>query len=169
MSFLPSLRRDRRGTSAVEFGFALPILLAVLGGMTDLGLLERARGQLAEAVDAGGQYAVSTGTTATAANIEAAMCAAANPISSSCAATGSPTVTVSSTAPTCGCVTNSSGTITLATAACGATCTGSATAGGATAGSFVSLSAQYTYSPITPGLSNMVATTLTQKAWVRLQ
>ncbi len=169
MSFLPSLWQDRRGVSALEFGISLPILLAVLGGMTDLGLLERARGQLAEAVDAGGQYAVMTGPTATAANIEAAICAAANPISSSCSSSGSPAVTVSSTAPTCGCVTNSSGTITLTAASCGSTCTGSATAGGATAGSYVSFSATYTYTPIAPGISKVVATTLTEHAWARLQ
>jgi Flp pilus assembly protein TadG len=169
MSFLPSLRRDRRGAAAVEFALALPILVAVLGGMTDLGLIERARGQLAEAVDAGGQYAVLTGTTATAQSIETAICAAANPISSSCAATGSPAVVVSATAPTCGCVTNTAGTITLTAASCGSTCSGSATAGGATAGSFVQMSASYTYQSILGINSKVVSKTITEKSWVRLQ
>jgi len=62
MSFTTPLRRDRRGIAALEFALALPVLLLVMGTLIDVGLIWRARGKLAVAVEAGEQYAVLTGT-----------------------------------------------------------------------------------------------------------
>ena len=171
MSFALSWRRDRRGASAIEFALALPLLLAFLGGMTDLGLIWRARGRLAEAVDAGSQYAVMTGPAVTAAAVQSAICASAATISSSCGVTTTPApvVVVAATAPTCGCVAITSGVSTLTAAACGATCAAGHTAAGATAGSFIKLSATYTYAPMMSVYSKLLTTTFTEQAWARLQ
>jgi Flp pilus assembly protein TadG len=171
VSFALSWRQDRRGASAIEFALALPLLLAFLGGMADLGLIWRARGRLAEAVDAGCQYAVMTGSTVTAAAVQTAMCAAAATISSSCGVTTTPapTVVVAATAPTSGCISIASGVSTLTAAAYGTTCAAGRTAGGPTAGSFMNMSATYTYTPVMPLYSKLLATTFTERAWARLQ
>jgi len=171
VSFALSWRRDRRGASAIEFALALPLLLAFLGGMTDLGLIWRARGRLAEAVDAGGQYAVMTGNSVTAAAVQTAICAAAATISSSCGVTNTPapTIVVAATAPACGCISIAAGVSTLTASACGATCVAGKTAGGPTAGSFMKMSATYTYSPMMPLYSELLTTTFTEQAWARLQ
>jgi Flp pilus assembly protein TadG len=170
MSFTTPLRRDRRGIAALEFALALPVLLLVMGTLIDVGLIWRARGKLAVAVEAGEQYAVLTGTTATVTNMVNAICAAAATISTSCGVTGTPApvIVVAASAPTCGCVSTTSGVSTLTATSCGTTCAAGATAGGGTAGSFLKLSASYTYAPITltgvgsPG-------TVTEQSWVRLQ
>jgi len=173
MSFATAWRRDRRGALALEFALALPLLLAFLGGLTDLGLIWRARGRLAEAVNAGAQYAVMTGPTVTAAAVRTAMCGAATTItaSSSCGVTGTPmpVVVVAATAPACGCIGIANGVNALTAAACGSTCAAGKTVGGPTAGSFMSMSATYTYSPMMTPYSKLLATTFTEQAWARLQ
>ena len=150
------LRTDRRGTAALEFALALPLLLAMMGGLADIGLLWRARGRLVVAVDAGAQYAVLAGTNATATNVRAAILAAP---------TLTPAPTVSVTAPACGCVSTTGGVTTLITQTCGTTCSG----GGTASGSYMKLSATYTWQSILGLQSKITSKTFTEQATVRLQ
>jgi Flp pilus assembly protein TadG len=148
------LRSDRRGASALEFALAAPILLFLMGGLTDVGMLWRTRGKLAVAVDAGAQCAVLESTNATSANVQAAVLAATT-------LTPAPTVTVS--AQTCDCV---SATNTLSAATCGSTCPGTSV----TTGTYMTISATYTYTSLMGYLSfTGVSTNFTETATVRLQ
>jgi hypothetical protein len=51
-----ALARDRRGMSAVEFGLAAPVLLALLSPVIDLGLAFAQKIQVQQAAAAGAQY-----------------------------------------------------------------------------------------------------------------
>ena len=149
------LRGDRRGASALEFALAAPILLILMGGLTDVGMLWRTRGKLAVAVDAGAQCAVLESTNATSANVKAAVLAATT-------LTPTPTVTVS--APACYCVSTGSST-SLSGATCGSTCPDTTTAG-----SYMTISATYTYHSMMGYTSfTGLATNFTENATVRLQ
>src|SRR5712672_2574184 len=52
-----ALARDRRGMSAVEFGLAAPVFLAMLTPVIDLGLAFSQQIRVNQAVEAGAQYA----------------------------------------------------------------------------------------------------------------
>src|SRR5438045_9769319 len=54
-----ALARGRRGMSAVEFGLAAPVFLAVLTPVIDLGLAFSQQIKLNQAVEAGAQYATA--------------------------------------------------------------------------------------------------------------
>jgi Flp pilus assembly protein TadG len=62
--------RRQRGTAALEFALATPLLLVMIGGAADFGLAQFYRTSLANAVSAGAQYAYLTGTGVTTANIQ---------------------------------------------------------------------------------------------------
>src|SRR6266480_7810225 len=51
-----ALARDRRGMSAVEFGLAAPVFLAILTPVIDLGLAFSQKIQVQQAAAAGAQY-----------------------------------------------------------------------------------------------------------------
>jgi len=54
-----ALARDRRGMSAVEFGLAAPVFLALLTPVIDIGLAFSEQIRVNQAVEAGAQYASS--------------------------------------------------------------------------------------------------------------
>src|SRR5439155_863110 len=54
-----ALVRDRRGMSAVEFGLAAPVFLAILTPVIDLGLAFSQQIRVNQAVEAGAQYATA--------------------------------------------------------------------------------------------------------------
>src|SRR6266576_3928369 len=54
-----ALARDRRGMSAVEFGLAAPVFLAILTPVIDLGLAFSQQIRLNQAVEAAAQYATA--------------------------------------------------------------------------------------------------------------
>jgi len=56
---IDALARDRRGMSAVEFGLAAPVFLAMLTPVVDLGLAFSQQIRVNQAVEAGAQYASS--------------------------------------------------------------------------------------------------------------
>jgi Flp pilus assembly protein TadG len=151
---VPRFRHDRRGASAVEAAIILPVLLGIMGGLTDTGLLWQARGQLAAAVSAGVEYALLAGTGATPTTVQGAMSAA----------TSLTPLTVLATGPSCYCVTSGSTALPSTTSTCASTCPDKSIAG-----SYMTLSAKYTYNPIMPGYSKMVATQRNEQATVRLQ
>src|ERR1051325_9620439 len=54
---LSALTRNRRGTSAVEFALAAPILMGLLIPIADLGIAFSVQAQVEQAAQAGAQYA----------------------------------------------------------------------------------------------------------------
>jgi Flp pilus assembly protein TadG len=148
-----SLWRARGGVAALEFGVTAPLLLALAGGLTDVGLLCQARGQVNLGLAAGAQYATLAGTNATKAAAQTAMTSA----------TGL-AVTFTATVPACYCISTTGGVSSLTSQTCGVNCSD-----GTTPGTYMELSASYTYQPITPGMSNMVATALSATIYARLQ
>lgn len=143
----------RRGSVTMEFVLAAPILLFMLGFLVDFSLLLRARVAIAGGMMTAVQYAMATGTTVTAANLVSVV-EQASPL------TG---VTASVAGPACYCA--SAYPVTLTAASCGTTCASD----GAAAGTYVIVTGSYSYTPMMPGVSAVVATTVTQTATARLQ
>jgi Flp pilus assembly protein TadG len=143
------LLRSRRGTVAVEFGLLLPVLSAMVVAVTDLSLGFSRKMAVQEAAEAGAQYAAVHGWSS--GGVTSAITSATS--LSGITATPAPTAT-------CGCASGTS----IVAATCGTTCTG-----GRPAGTYVTSSAQYTYSMILsyPGLSNPL--TLSASTTVRTQ
>lgn len=141
--------RDKTGSAAVEFALIAPLLAGALVGMVDLGIGLYEKMEVANAAQAGAQYAVAKGYNSSA--IETAVTSASS--LSAISATPAP-------AESCGC---SNGT-SLVAASCGSTC-----ASGAVAGTYVTVSAQAQYSTIFsyPGLASPM--TLSAQAVVRIQ
>src|ERR1043166_1982067 len=59
LSRVGAVLRDRRGMSAVEFGLAAPVFLAMLTPVIDIGLAFSEQIRVNQAVEAGAQYATS--------------------------------------------------------------------------------------------------------------
>ena len=141
--------RNRRGAVALEFGLLIPVLSTIVVGVTDLSIGFARKMAVQEAAEAGAQYAALHGYSSGA--ISTAITSATN--LAGVTATPAPT-------SSCGCA---SGT-TIAAATCGSTC-----ASGQKAATYVTSSAQYSYSMILnyPGLSNPV--TLSAATTIRIQ
>jgi Flp pilus assembly protein TadG len=111
-----ALTRSRDGTSAIELAIILPIIVAMIVPLTDLGMGAYAKMQVQNAAEAGAEYAAKNGFNA--ANIGTAVTSAtsmsglsANPApSQSCACVSGTTIT-NTTAPPCstGCASGSEG------------------------------------------------------------
>jgi Flp pilus assembly protein TadG len=151
-----SLRRSVRGVlngtsgaTAVEFSFIAPVLVLMTVCTIDMGIGFYRYLQVEGAAGAGARYAALHGFNAT---------TLATAISSATSYSG----ISASPAPTqfCGCPSTSG----IAVVTCGSTCTG-----GITAGTYVTTSAQATYSPIIqyPMLPNQF--TLSAKSTMRIQ
>ncbi len=146
---LTSLWRDDAGNPAIELALLAPPLILLMIGIADYGAAVYRKMQVQHAAQAGAEYAIKNGFSAT-------------PISN--AVTGATTYASISATPapaqSCGCAAGT--TITAAT--CGSTC-----AGGVTAGTYVTVSAQATYSTLIPypGIANSF--TLSAAATVRTQ
>lgn len=148
-----AFRRDRLASSALEFALTLPLLLAITGGLVDIGLLWHARGEVALAINAGAESAQVAGASATPTTVQAAMSAAT-------ALTG---MTVVATGPTAYCVTTSGSAVSLTAKTFGTAC-----GDGTTASYYMLLTANYTYTPILPYFDTIAPTALTGNATVRL-
>jgi Flp pilus assembly protein TadG len=146
------LARSTRGTSAVEFAVAAPVLLGLLVPVADLGMAFAQRQQVQQAVQAGAQYAASHPWHRDAPNDITSAVRAAGPISG-LSVTPAPY-------QVCGCP----GDTAVLTMTCGTPC-----ANGQTAGYYVVVSAELPYTPVLPysALSNQV--TLTGQATVRIR
>jgi len=137
-----------RGTAAIEFALAIPILLVLAAGTAEIGFAVYEAMQVYDSVEAGVLYAAKNGFDAT--GISAAVVNA----------TGMSGITATP-APTqfCGCP--SAGGVVTAT--CGATC-----GSGGVAGTYVRISAAYTHETILNYPSFGLPTTLTAQSVVRL-
>lgn len=141
-------RPDRRGTAAMEFALALPVLLVLIVGTAEIGFAVYEAMQVYNSVEAGALYAAKNGYDVTG-------------ISNAVVNATSTTGITAAPAPTqfCGCP--SAGGVVTAT--CGATCTG-----GGTAGTYVRISAAYTHQTILSYPTFGLPTTLTAQSIVRL-
>ena len=142
-----------RGLAGLEFAMTVPILLLLLGGVTDFALAFWNKGLLASSVAQGAHYAFLVGPTVTAASIQGIVRKKLS----------LPAGNVNITGPACFCI---SGTpATTAPIACTQLCPGAVAPV-----NYVKISATYSYTPMLPLYSQMAATsTFTEAATVRLK
>lgn len=158
--FCARLLRDDRGISALEFAIVVPLLVLLAGGVTDLGLMLRDRGELSVALNAGTRAALLLGSSATTGKVTGAM--------SSASGLGAP-ATFSATAPACYCITSGTAGSTLSASTCSTTSSPITCSDGTTPGTYMTLTATYTYTPLMPGFAYLANTTLSHTASVRLK
>jgi Flp pilus assembly protein TadG len=121
--------RNKRGSIAIEFALIGPALALMLMAATDLALAIHARAEVGNAARAGAEYAAINGYNSSAITT---------------AVTGATSLAVTATpAPStfCGCATASG----ITTQTCGTAC-----AAGGTTGTYVTVNAQYSYTPLFP-------------------
>lgn len=141
--------RKNRGTAAIEFGIAAPLMIVLVAGLLELGFGIQKKMQVQNAAEAGAFYAIKHGWDSAA--IGAAV------------VTAVPGAAISaSPAPTqfCGCP----GATGVTHVACTATCTG-----GGSAGIYVQVYASAPRDTLLPGGGFSFSSTLTAYAVVRLQ
>lgn len=147
--------RDGRGVAAVEFAIIVPVLLLMLGGLVDFALAFWNKGLLASSVAQGAEYAVLVGPDVLASNIQSVVGLKL----------AIPAAKITITGPGCYCV---SGTPAAAVStACVSLCPNATQA--TKPGTYVTISAQYTYTPFMPLYSKMTDTVLTETTVVRLK
>lgn len=152
--------RADRGTAAVEFAIAVPVLLTMLGCLADFGLAFWYKGLLAGSVAQGGQYAFLARTDLLSAATPTAAIQKVQAVVGRRLLLPSANVTVSYPLA-CGCV---SGTpAAFSATACGATCPN-----GTTAGTYVTITARHTYTPVLPFYSKLAGSTASASATVTL-
>jgi Flp pilus assembly protein TadG len=157
-----ALARDRRGMSAVEFGVAAPVFLAILMPVVDLGRAYSQQIQIRQAVQAGALYAsvnvYNSGTWSS--NVGSA-------ITNSTYLSVTPTVS----AETCGCPNGTSTDIvshdTVTT--CGLSNGGTNCSDGSAPGYYVTITGSLSYTPVMPYSILANPTTLSDQAVVRIQ
>jgi Flp pilus assembly protein TadG len=144
--------RRTRGVAAVEFVICVPFLMALLAGLSDLGLALRSKAHLANGVANATNYAFLAQGAATPATLVAI-------VKSASTLTG---VSASATASACFCPGGSPVKLTAAT--CGTNC-----ADGTPAGTYVTVSGSYTYTPLMPGYAFVASTSFTEATTVRVK
>jgi len=146
---LRALFRATGGAAAFEFGLLAPMLVAIFVPMIDLGLGFYQQMQVQDAAQAGAQYAMAHGFNSGA--ISNAV-TAATPLASITA--------LPAPSKSCGCPSGTS----IETANCGANCDN-----GQAASTYVTVSAQATYTPIIPypGIGSTI--TLSAQSSARIQ
>jgi Flp pilus assembly protein TadG len=157
-----ALARDRGGMSAVEFGIAAPVFLAILMPVVDLGRAYSQQIQIRQAVQAGALYAsvnvYNSSTWST--NVS-------NAVTNSTTLAVTPTVS----AETCGCPNGTSTDIashdTVTT--CGPSNGGTNCSDGSAPGYYVTITGTLSYSPVMPYSILANPTTLSDQAVVRIQ
>jgi Flp pilus assembly protein TadG len=156
---------DRRGIAAVEFAIVAPLLLLLLGGLADYGLVMVGKGQLANGLAQGVQYALLQGIGVTGPTVQTV-------VQNAAARSGvKGTVTVTVTGPACYCVTGMPATLSLPSSPLSAshTCTGTCTPPAAAPGAFLIIQASYVYQPMMPLYSKITNTTVSEVVTARLQ
>jgi Flp pilus assembly protein TadG len=153
------LTRDRRGMSAVEFGLAAPVFLAILTPVIDLGLAFSQQIRVNQAVEAGAQYASSNpyaGSTWSSA-VSSAM-------------TNATTLSISPRvgSETCGCPNPTSTAIVGGSYGSPPSCSGPCP-DSSNPGYYVTISASLTYNSVMPYSILGSSTTLSSQATVRVE
>jgi len=158
---LSALTRDRRGMSAVEFGLAAPVFMAMLTPVVDLGLAFSEQIRINQAVQAGEQYASSHpyAGSSWSSSVSSAM-------------TNATTLSISPSVggETCGCP-NSGNTAIVTGAGYGSppSCTANSCPDGSSPGYYVTITASATYTSVMPYSILGSSTTLSSQAVVRVE
>ena len=161
------LRRSD-GAAALEFAILAPVFAVTLIAIVDFAFAFYSKLQLASAVAAGAQYAYVNGQSLTSSTASAFITNVQTVVGGASALTiSSPTVYYNNVASgananNCYCISN---TGTWTTGTCGAACS----VNGPTAGKYVSISANYTYTPIFPTDRYISSGTITEAALIRVQ
>ena len=162
-------RNRQRGAAAVEFALVAPVLLLLLGGVTDFGGVMAAKSQLANGLAQGVQYALLTGPSVSGATVRGIVrTGAAN------AGLG-PVVSAIVTGPACFCPSGSpvvlSKTFTAlsVTYTCTGTCPVTPSQPVASPQAFMIVTASFTYSPLMPFYSGLASPTVSETVTVKLQ
>lgn len=146
-------KMGRRGAAAVELALAFPVLALVFGNVVDYGLMLRQRAQLATGLSNAAQYATLTGSGVTTAMMQSITTASSWLTGATASASNS------------ACYCPSGFPVTLGSAvSCTSTCGG----GGAPA-KYVTITANYTYTPFFPDLSGLTSRTITQTVTVMVR
>jgi Flp pilus assembly protein TadG len=156
---------DRSGLAAVEFALISPVLLLLLGGVIDFGLMMSGRSQLANGIAQGVQYALLKGASVSSATIT-------NIVQAGSSRSGvRPAVSVNVTGPACYCISGQPAVLSAGPAALSATyaCTGSCPVAGVVPQAYVVVTASYTYQPLMPFYSQLANATVTETVTVKLQ
>jgi hypothetical protein len=158
-------RASHRATAALEFAMALPLLIVMLGGAADYGLAQYDRALLANAVSAGAQYALLTGTSVITSNITSVI----RSTSTLPNASTSVTVVYSSVSPGVPgpgggwyCITGTAPTVTASTS-------GGVCGDGSSAGYYISMKATYTFNGIMGGFLSLASNSMSEQATVKIQ
>jgi hypothetical protein len=163
-----ALARDRRGMSAVEFGLAAPVLLAVLTPVIDLGLAFSQKIQVQQAAAAGAQYVSLnywTDTSWQTNTISAVTSATTLPVCG-----GQSGCTPTTAAPiknTCGCP-NSTHTDIIDARSSGV-CPSACPSDGEKPGTYITVAAQLIYTSVMPYSILGSSVTLSAQSLVRVQ
>lgn len=147
--FLARAVGNTSGAAAIEFGVVVPLLALMVTAVVDIGFHVYYKMQVEDAAQVGAEWAIRNGFDATA--ISNAVLSATN--ASRISASPAPTTF-------CGCATGSS----ISSANCGTTCPG-----GAQAATYVTVSAQMTYSTTLSYPTLPTSYNLTAQATARLQ
>ena len=159
LSRVSALARDRRGMSAVEFGLAAPVFLAMLTPVIDLGLAFSQQIRVNQAVEAGAQYASSNPYAGT---------SWASGVSSAITNATSLSVNPSVGAETCGCPNSTSTAIVTGSYGSPPTCTSNCP-DGSKPGYYVTITANVTYTSVMPYSILGSSATLSSQAVVRVE
>jgi Flp pilus assembly protein TadG len=143
------LLRGDAGAGAVEFAIGATLLAGLLIPLIDLGMGFYQKMQVQDAAQAGAQYALAHGWNSTAIENAVTSATALSSISASPAPVRN-----------CGCPQGTS----VTSSTCGGTC-----AGGQSVGTYVTVSAQATYTPLIPYPVLGQSVALTAQATVRIQ
>lgn len=150
----PTQWRCRRASAAVEFALVCPVLLVLLGGLADTGLLIRSQMRLAAGVAGGAQYALLAGMGVDAAALRQTVQRAS----------GLSSVTVTVTGPFCGCPAGQPTARRLVAQGCGTPCPDASAPG-----TYLTLTGQYAYPPLMPQYSHLATTQRAETATVLLK
>ena len=155
-----ALARDRCGMSAVEFGLATPVFLAMLTPVIDLGLAFSQQIRVNQAVESGAQYASSNPYAGT---------SWASAVSSAMTNATTLSINPSVGAETCGCPNSTSTAIVTGSYGTPPNCTSNSCPDGSSPGYYVTINAQVTYTSVMPYSILGSSTTLSSQAVVRVE
>lgn len=149
---LKGLLRDVRGLAAVEFALCFPVLLVALAGLGDFSLAYWTKGLLANSVAQGAQYALLTGPQVSTLSVRDIVRQKLRLSVSD----------VDVSQPSCKCVSGTPATARQQT--CGVPCLS-----GSLPGTYMTISARYTYTSLSPLYSQLANPVLTETVTVKLK
>ena len=155
---------DRRGLAAIEFALVAPMLLLMLGGVIDFGLVTVGKSQLGNGIAQGVHYALLLGPSVTGTNVSAIVKAGVG------RAGVTEAVTVTVTGPACYCLQGQPVVLVTpsTTMSASRTCVGSCPPNAATPSAYLVITASYVYQPLMPFYSQISTRLISKTVTVRV-